>query len=109
VLIDRPRPGHGACAEGKNIEGEGRNETRAAIFIGPGFGTLSPQDQVVATREAEDADFEVLPPDHAPKGADLKHANFISVKVNGFDVFPPDPRGPQRRNRWAFAPHPKKQ
>lgn len=141
-----PWPGHFVCAEGKYIEGEGGNEKRAAIFIGPEFGTVSRQDLVVAAREAGDADFdvliacafnyeahasefnklgripvlkarmnaelhmgselkttgkgnlfvifgepdiEILPPEDAPKGADLKNFDFIRVKINGVDVFHP--------------------
>lgn len=141
-----PWPGHFVCAEGKYIEGEGGKEKRAAIFIGPEFGTVSRQDLVVAAREAGDADFDVLiacafnyeahasefnklgripvlkarmnaelhmgselkttgkgnlfvvfgepdidilPPEDAPKGADLKNFDFIRVKINGVDVFHP--------------------
>ncbi len=36
------------------------NEYRAAIFIGPEFGTVSRPDLVAAAREAGDADFDVL-------------------------------------------------
>ncbi len=40
---------------------EGRaTEKRAAIFIGPEFGTVQRQDLVLAAREAGDADFDVL-------------------------------------------------
>lgn len=53
-------PGRFVCAEGRYAEsGEGK-EKRAAIFIGPEFGTVSRQDLVVAAREAGDADFDVL-------------------------------------------------
>jgi hypothetical protein len=37
-------------------------EKRAAIFIGPEFGTVSRPDLVQAAREAEEADFDVLIP-----------------------------------------------
>ena len=37
-----------------------RHEKRAAIFIGPEFGTVSRPDLVAAAREAGDADFDVL-------------------------------------------------
>ncbi len=37
-----------------------RREKRAAIFIGPEFGTVSRPDLVAAAREAGDADFDVL-------------------------------------------------
>ena len=46
------------CAEGRYIEGT--VEKRAAIFIGPEFGTVSRADLVVAAREAGDAGFDVL-------------------------------------------------
>ena len=35
-------------------------ERRAAVFVGPEFGTVSRQDLVLAAREAGDADFDVL-------------------------------------------------
>ena len=55
-------PGEYVCAEGRYMEGEdgqGR-ERRAAIFIGPEFGTVSRPDLVSAAREAADAQFDVL-------------------------------------------------
>jgi len=83
-----PWPGELICAEGRYIEGDslessppgvreqaftstlspgGRGqgegegiEKRAAIFIGPEFGTVSRPDLVSAAREAGDADFDVL-------------------------------------------------
>ena len=62
-----PWPGDLICAEGRYIEGgvvddEGTTgpEKRAAIFIGPEFGTVSRPDLVAAAREAGDADFDVL-------------------------------------------------
>ena len=39
---------------------QGTTEKRAAIFIGPEFGTVQRADLVAAAREAGDADFEVL-------------------------------------------------
>ena len=53
-----PWPGDLVCAEG--IYHEGDAEKRAAIFIGPEFGTVSRPDLVAAAREAADADFDVL-------------------------------------------------
>ncbi|MGC9270916.1 modification methylase, partial [Acidiphilium sp.] len=47
-------------AEGKFIEGEDGRERRAAIFIGPEYGTVGRQDIVNAAREAVDARFDVL-------------------------------------------------
>ena len=53
-----PWPGDLICAEGRYLE---RNsERRAAIFIGPEFGTVQRADLVSAAREASDADFDVL-------------------------------------------------
>ncbi len=76
-----PWPGYYICAEGR-FEGSGEllvksgkqnadqlttkhsplvtKENRAAIFVGPEFGTVSRPDLVAAAREAGDADFDVL-------------------------------------------------
>jgi adenine-specific DNA-methyltransferase len=54
-----PWPGGGyVCADGRYMEGE--TEQRAAIFIGPEFGTVLRADLVAAAREAGDAGFDVL-------------------------------------------------
>jgi adenine-specific DNA-methyltransferase len=53
-----PWPGDLVCAEGRYLEGE--TEKRAAIFIGPEFGTVQRADLVAAAREAGDAGFGVL-------------------------------------------------
>ena len=66
-----PCPGELVCAEGRYIEtpphpsplpeGDGtKTEKRAAIFIGPEFGTVQRADLVEAAREAADAGFDVL-------------------------------------------------
>lgn len=57
-----PWPGYYICAEGRYQEGnkESGAEKRAAIFVGPEFGTVSRPDLVAAAREAGDADFDVL-------------------------------------------------
>jgi len=57
-----PWPGDLICAEGRYLEGNGESgtEKRAAIFIGPEFGTVTRPDLVEAAREAGDADFDVL-------------------------------------------------
>ncbi len=65
-----PWPGALVCAEGRYVspsplagEGRGEGETvekRAAIFIGPEFGTVQRADLVEAAREAADANFDVL-------------------------------------------------
>ena len=53
-----PWPGDLVCADGRYIEGS--TEKRAAVFIGPEFGTVSRPDLVAAAREAGDAGFDVL-------------------------------------------------
>ncbi|MEX0684304.1 MAG: site-specific DNA-methyltransferase [Dehalococcoidia bacterium] len=53
-----PWPGYYVCAEARYMEGD--SEKRAAIFIGPEFGTVTRPDLVAAAREAGDADFDVL-------------------------------------------------
>ncbi len=57
-----PWPGDLVCGEGRYIEGTAGSdaEKRAAIFIGPEFGTVSRPDLVAAAREAGDAGFDVL-------------------------------------------------
>jgi adenine-specific DNA-methyltransferase len=57
-----PWPGHYVCAEGRYTEGEAKSATekRAAVFIGPEFGTVSRPDLVAAAREAGDASFDAL-------------------------------------------------
>jgi len=57
-----PWPGNYVCAEGKYFEGteEKGTQRRAAILIGPEFGTVSRPDLVAAAREAGDGDFDVL-------------------------------------------------
>ncbi|MCD2450529.1 site-specific DNA-methyltransferase [Methylicorpusculum oleiharenae] len=64
-----PWPGELICADGRYMTpsplegegwGEGEIEKRAAIFIGPEFGTVSRPDLVAAAREAGDAGFDVL-------------------------------------------------
>ena len=66
-----PWPGRLVCAEGRYIEGgngdDADNEVatagldkRAAIFVGPEFGTVSRPDLVEAAREAAECGFDVL-------------------------------------------------
>ena len=62
-----PWPGRFVCAEGRYVEGGGEDdddnalpEKRAAIFVGPEFGTVARPDLVAATREAAEARFDVL-------------------------------------------------
>ena len=51
-------PGEYIAAYGHFMEGE--NEKRAAIFIGPEFGTVTRADLTAAAREALDARFDAL-------------------------------------------------
>jgi len=53
-----PWPGERICAEGRYMEGD--QERRAAIFLGPEFGTVARPDLVAAAREAADARFDVV-------------------------------------------------
>ena len=65
-----PWPGHFVCADGRYVEGGSGDdddddapagpERRAAVFIGPEFGTVSRPDLVEAAREAADGGFDVL-------------------------------------------------
>ena len=52
-------PGQLVCAEAAFID-DSDKEVRAAIFVGPEFGTVSRPDLVSAAREAADAGFDVL-------------------------------------------------
>ncbi|MBQ8445238.1 MAG: hypothetical protein IJX22_02490, partial [Opitutales bacterium] len=53
-----PFPGTHVCAEGHYAEGE--RERRAAVFVGPEFGTVARADLVDAAREAAECGFDVL-------------------------------------------------
>ena len=66
-----PWPGRLVCADGRYVEGGTGDdsdddtvaagpEKRAAIFIGPEFGTVSRPDLVEAAREAAECQFDVL-------------------------------------------------
>lgn len=57
-----PWPGAYVCAEGRYREGDGQDgaERRAAVFIGPEFGTVPRADLIAAAREAGDAGFDVV-------------------------------------------------
>ena len=63
-----PWPGRFVCADGRYAEGGSGDdddapsgpERRAAVFIGPEFGTVSRPDLVEAAREAADGGFDVL-------------------------------------------------
>ncbi|RFU14355.1 site-specific DNA-methyltransferase [Rhodobacteraceae bacterium W635] len=53
-----PWPGEWISAEGRYMEGT--VERRAAIFIGPEYGTVQRADLVAAAREAADAGFDIV-------------------------------------------------
>ena len=63
-----PWPGRFVCADGRYAEGGSGDdedapsgpERRAAVFIGPEFGTVSRPDLVEAAREAADGGFDAL-------------------------------------------------
>lgn len=57
-----PWQGDRIVAEGRYIQGSGKDEKqqRAAIFIGPEFGTITRPDLVEAAREAAESGFDVL-------------------------------------------------
>ncbi len=55
-----PWPGDLICGEGRFLdEGTGK-EKRAALFVGPEFGTVTRPDLASAAREAAEADFDLL-------------------------------------------------
>jgi len=60
--IPKPRKRKAAAAQQQIVFDDAgkRSEKRAAIFIGPEFGTVSRPDLVEAAREAGDAGFDVL-------------------------------------------------
>jgi adenine-specific DNA-methyltransferase len=53
-----PWPGELVCGDGRYLEAD--VQKRAAIFIGPEFGTVQRSDLVAAAREAADGGFDVL-------------------------------------------------
>ena len=53
-------PGNYICAEGRYVEGESEQERKAAILIGPEFGTVARADLAASAREAGEAGFDVL-------------------------------------------------
>ena len=57
-----PWPGDLVCAEGIYYEGDDDTGTkkRAAVFIGPEFGTVHRPDLAAAAREAAEAEFDIL-------------------------------------------------
>ena len=87
-----PWPGDLVCAEGRYREGDAATsagkEKRAAIFIGPEFGTVSRPDLVTAAREAADAGFDVLVTcafnydAHSTEFAKLGHLPVLKARMN---------------------------
>lgn len=81
-----PWPGDMVCAEGKFKEGN--IEKRAAVFIGPEFGTVQRSDLVAAAREAADAAFDVLITcafnyeAHATEFSKLGHIPVLKARMN---------------------------
>ena len=55
----QPWPGNMICADGRYEDKVGK-EKRAAILVGPEFGTVTRPDLVAAAKEAAESDFEVL-------------------------------------------------
>ncbi|MCL2790817.1 MAG: site-specific DNA-methyltransferase [Desulfobulbus sp.] len=60
IVFASLKPWPGKYINGEGIYEEGDKERRAAVFIGPEFGSVARQDLVAAAREAADADFDVL-------------------------------------------------
>lgn len=79
-------PGEFVCGEGRYLEGEA--EKRAAIFIGPEFGTVQRADLVAAAREAAEAGFDVLIAcafnfeAHTTEFAKLGHLPVLKARMN---------------------------
>ena len=85
-----PWPGKFVCAEGRYTEGDQGvgKERRAAIFVGPEFGTVTRPDLVAAAREAAEAGFEVLIAcafnyeAHATEFSKLGHIPVLKARMN---------------------------
>jgi adenine-specific DNA-methyltransferase len=81
-----PWPGQYIAAEGRFMEGD--IERRAAIFIGPEFGTVSRPDLTAAAREATESRFDVLIAAafnfeaHASELAKLGPLPILKAKIN---------------------------
>lgn len=79
-------PGEYICCEGRyTSSGE---DVRAAIFIGPEYGTVSRSDLVAAAREAADADFDILITcafsydAHSTEVSKLGRINILKARMN---------------------------
>jgi adenine-specific DNA-methyltransferase len=83
-----PWPGQFIGASGTFIEGENGPERRAAILIGPEYGTVGRQDIVAAAREAVDARFDVLIAcafnfdAHSSELGSLGSLNILKARIN---------------------------
>lgn len=83
-----PWPGNFIGASGTFIEGENGPERRAAILIGPEYGTVGRQDIVAAAREAVDARFDVLIAcafnfdAHSSELGSLGSLNILKARIN---------------------------
>ncbi|MGK7663531.1 MULTISPECIES: site-specific DNA-methyltransferase [unclassified Marinovum] len=57
-----PWPGDWIAAEGQYVEGDGEDAVtrRAAIFVGPEYGTVGRADLVACAREAAEAGFDIV-------------------------------------------------
>lgn len=83
-----PWPGNFIGASGTFIEGESGPERRAAILIGPEYGTVGRQDIVAAAREAVDARFDVLIAcafnfdAHSSELGSLGSLNILKARIN---------------------------
>ena len=78
-----PWPGQLVCAEGRFVKGgRSRTEQRAAVFVGPEFGTVTRPDLASAAREAAEAGFDVLIAcafNYGPHATDFKRLGRIPV------------------------------
>ena len=79
-----PWPGHLVCAEGRFIKegSRSRTEKRAAVFVGPEFGTVTRPDLASAAREAAEAGFDILIAcafNYGPHATDFKQLGRIRV------------------------------
>lgn len=86
----KPWPGRYICAEGVYQEqGEdGEIDRRAAIFVGPEFGSVQRADLIAAAKEAGDSDFDVLIccafnyDGHSSELANLGRVRILKARMN---------------------------
>ncbi|MGH8513903.1 MAG: site-specific DNA-methyltransferase, partial [Gammaproteobacteria bacterium] len=109
-----PWPGDLVCAEGRYPEGGGESgtEKRAAIFIGPEFGTVTRPDLVAAAREAGDADFDVLIAcafnyeAHATEFSKLGRIPVLKARMNADLHMAEDPKNTGKGNLFVIFGEP---